>query len=287
MKNANKKRLSKGWLTGLVLGLVSSAVVVYATVVPIPNTFVGGQRISAAEMNENFDAIASCPGDMWPVGTFCIDEFEASVWNVATGGTVGVNERTSAACNANGNNCSATDSAGTPSPFAIFAQSRKGVLPAVNFTWFQAQQACANVGKRLPTNAEWQMAAAGTPDSAAFCNTTDGVPTNTGANLACVSNWGVADMTGNVWEWVADWIQGTQGVNPTGSAVHNGTYGTDVVIEINEALSQSGVGVTTHFPSALARGGDFNDNTAAGIFAIDASNAPSRNSINRGFRCAR
>jgi formylglycine-generating enzyme required for sulfatase activity len=53
--------------------------------------------------------------------------------------------------------------------------------PALYLTWFQAQQACMSVGKRLPTNAEWQAAAAGTPDTgdaddhATTCNT-DGLP---------------------------------------------------------------------------------------------------------------
>ncbi len=193
MKFFSKKRLSKGWFTGLVLGVVSSAALVYATVVPVPNKFVPqtGQPISATQMDANFTAIAECPGDMSPVGTFCIDTHEASVWNVATGGTVGVDELTSAACNANGNDC-----------LNIFAQSRAGVFPAVNFTWFQAQQACANVGKRLPTNEEWQMAAAGTV--AANCNLTSGL-LNTDANPTCLSNYNVINMVGNVSQWVANY----------------------------------------------------------------------------------
>ena len=59
-----------------------------------------------------------------------------------------------APCADNGQNC-ADD---------IFAVSLAGVTPSARITWFQAQAACANAGKRLPTNAEWQVAVAGTPD---------------------------------------------------------------------------------------------------------------------------
>lgn len=38
------------------------------------------------------------------------------------------------------------------------AESKPGVLPWVSISWLDAQQACMNVGKRLPTLAEWQTA---------------------------------------------------------------------------------------------------------------------------------
>ena len=55
----------------------------------------------------------------------------------------------------------------------IYAVSLPGVTPSAFITWFQAQQACTNAGKRLPTNAEWQAAVAGTPDPGPDDGTTD------------------------------------------------------------------------------------------------------------------
>ena len=98
-------------------------------------------------------------------------------------------------CSFDGNDCTGK----------IFAASVPGVIPSASLTWFQAQQACLSVGKRLPTNAEWQGAAAGTPDTGdaddhvTTCNT-DGGPRDyvpTGSRKHCVSNFGVYDMVGN------------------------------------------------------------------------------------------
>ena len=103
-----------------------------------------------------------CPSDMVSVGGFCIDKYEASVWDSPTGTTqygVGVDDYP---CSDNGQNCT-----------NIYARSVAGVLPSAWITWFQAQQACHNVGKRLPTNAEWQQAVAGTPDPGPDNGTTD------------------------------------------------------------------------------------------------------------------
>jgi hypothetical protein len=135
----------------------------------------------------------SCPSDMVSVGSLCVDKYEASL--VDTSGV----PTTPAACNADGSDCGAD--AGGVNP-AIFAQSVAGVLPAVAPSWFQAAIACANVGKRLPSSAEWQMAAAGT--NASNCNTATDQLNNAGALAACVSTAGALDMVGNLWEWTAD-----------------------------------------------------------------------------------
>jgi hypothetical protein len=141
---------------------------------------------------------------MVKVGSVCVDRYENSIWDAPTGG----NQITGAIpCNANGQDCT-----------NIYARSVAGVTPRADITWFQAQQALANSGKRLPTNAEWQMAVAGTPDSEA-CNIATSSVANTGAKAACVSNWGANDMVGNLWEWVADWDEvaaGCQNWPPAG-----------------------------------------------------------------------
>lgn len=127
---------------------------------------------------------------MVAAGSVCIDRYEASIWTSPTGGT----QITGAIpCNANGQDCKA----GTAG--AIYARSVPGVTPHAAITYFQAQQARANSGKRLPSNAEWQQAVAGTPDSTA-CNVSTGSAATTGANAGCISNWGVT--VGHLGGWV-------------------------------------------------------------------------------------
>ena len=144
----------------------------------------------------------TCPSDMTAVGSLCVDLYEASLWDAATGGTQ-ISPGGAAPyypCAANGSDCGGV----------IFAQSvAGGVIPAQRVTWHQAVQACNNVGKRLPTAAEWQMAAAGTPegtgDGVNGCNSNAGNSVGVTGNAAsCVSTAGAFDMVGNLWEWVAD-----------------------------------------------------------------------------------
>ena len=146
-----------------------------------------------------FPAAGSCPDDMVAAGSICVDKYEASLVDAAGA------PATSTTCNADGSDCAAD--AGGVNP-AIFAQSVTGVLPADSVSWFQAAVACANVGKRLPSSAEWQMAAAGTvagTGSAPDCNASSGnTLANTGASANCVSTTGAYDMVGNLWEWTAD-----------------------------------------------------------------------------------
>jgi len=139
----------------------------------------------------------SCPEGMVKVGSFCIDKYEASVWSSPTGGTQYGVSSDNYPCNDNGNDC------GKNASNPIYARSIAGVTPSRYITWFQAAQACANVGKRLCTNMEWQTAASGTPDNSTDCNINTSGVENTDARPNCVSSWGVYNMVGNLWEWVA------------------------------------------------------------------------------------
>ncbi|MGH7802655.1 MAG: formylglycine-generating enzyme family protein [Thermodesulfobacteriota bacterium] len=236
------------------------------------------------------DEDEECPENMVPVGDICIDKFEASVWSLPPdeeepqGTQFGV-ASDDYPCSDNGNDCSA--SAANP----IFAASVANVIPSRFITWVQAQQACANVRKRLPTNAEWQMAAAGTPDpvtdnGATDCNhfrvsgTLPEDPVPTGSRSNCVSNWGAFDMVGNLYEWVADWV-------PLSTACVPSLFGTG---DLNCLAGAS----TTSGPGAITRGGDFNTGIGdpnyglfAGVFYIRADFGPSSSTgPNGGFRCA-
>ena len=225
----------------------------------------------------------TCPDDMVAVGDICVDKYEASAWDSPDGsGTQFGESSDDYPCSDNGNDCS--DSAANP----IYALSLPGVTPSARITWFQAQQACFNVGKRLLTNAEWQGAAAGTPDPGTDNDTTDcnisfdagSDPVASGSRSDCVSNWGASDMVGNVAEWVADWIQNNS--DSPGDDVSDALYGGDEIAGIDDAAP-----VTDEFPAALFRGGAYPNTTFAGVFALDATSAPSVQAGVIGFRCAR
>ncbi len=90
-------------------------------------------------------------------------------------------------------------------------------FPVVGVSWQDALTYCESLGKRLPTEAEWEKAARGTRALRYPWGNTP--PTCEKANIAACSKglrmpgnhpmgaspYGVMDMTGNVWEWVYDW----------------------------------------------------------------------------------
>lgn len=119
-----------------------------------------------------------------------------------------------------------------PHDTSNYASSQYADHPVIFVDWAMAKTYCEWRGAKLPTEAQWEKAARGTDERTYPWG--EGIDCSKANYLGCtgstssvmtyqsgISPYGVYDMAGNVWEWVADWYSetyyGTPATeNPTG-----------------------------------------------------------------------
>ncbi len=143
-------------------------------------------------------------------------------------------------------------------------------FPVNGITWFQAKKFCEWEGKRLPTSAEWELAARGTdgriypwgndkPDctiavmdreNAGYLGCGTGNVMNIGSKPKGVSPYGAMDMAGNVWEWVSDWYDEEYYFNSPRDNPKGPTKGLYKITRGGDFFSRAGyeVRITGRFP---------------------------------------
>jgi len=108
------------------------------------------------------------------------------------------------------------------------ANHKGAKLPVEQVDWNEAQAYCKAVGGRLPTEAEWEYAARagstgvryGNLDEIAWYDKNSGNQSQE-VGKKSPNAFGLYDMLGNTWQWVADWsgpYQAGARSDPTGPA---------------------------------------------------------------------
>jgi formylglycine-generating enzyme len=162
----------------------------------------------------------------------------------------------------------------------------KDNFPVVNVSWFAAVAYCQAQGMRVPTEAEWEYAARGGLSGKAF-PWGDEMPDKSRANYSASSfghavavgsyppnGYGLYDMAGNVWEYLADEWQNY----PATSAVQ-----TDPVAGDDVFTTDSDLNVTTR---RVIRGGSWGGSPINLRVTYRDSHPPTGAGDHVGFRCA-
>jgi formylglycine-generating enzyme required for sulfatase activity len=161
---------------------------------------------------------------------------------------------------------------GDPNNWRQFDTAGRQGHPVRWMSWVDARAYCSWAGGRLPTEAEWEKAARGTdgrtyPWGNAFnAGLIPHGDTVVAGSLANASPYGVYDLAGNVWEWVADW--------------YSASYYASSPPASNPPGPGSGV-------ARVLRGGGYNNDLTALRVTNRHNGGPEGYAPDHGFRCAR
>jgi formylglycine-generating enzyme required for sulfatase activity len=227
---------------------------------------------------------------------YCIDEFEVTVEKYKACSDAG---RCKRAGTANEWSKIAEKERKAFDPLCNIREPTERAMHPINCVdWGMADKFCREQGKRLPTEAEWEFAARG-PDGRkypwgdddpaaghlnacgkecvawglkngieekAMYDVDDGFPNTApvGSFPKGASRYGVQDVVGNVWEWVADWYS---------------EYGKD---------EQNAPKGPANGDEKVIRGGAWNGSFASWVRpTFRYKDAPTKRSYGIGFRCAK
>jgi formylglycine-generating enzyme required for sulfatase activity len=204
-------------------------------------------------------------GDTAPIHTVTLDSFFMDQFEVT-------NERYGQCVSAGV--CSPPTRQSTETRSGYFTNPAFANFPMVNVTWDQAETFCEWVGRRLPTEAEWEYAATGGnarlypwgdqfDPNLAPVNEPDTV--GVGSFPGGASPFGVQDLAGNALEWVLDW------------------YDAEFYANSPEA---GPIGPETGTRKVLRGGGFGNPDPSLYTTFRRYSRAPNLTDVDIGFRCA-